>query len=312
MNFLKLIRWQNLAIICITMFLLRYCLLFPLLEAKSISSLLSHFHFVLLVLATVLFSAAGYIINDVYDVDTDKVNKPEKIIVGKYISVKLAENLNLVFNIIAIGIGIYLSFALNLRFISILGVLIAGMLYFYSTTYKGVLLMGNIIIAIFSALVPFIILIAELPLLYSKYHAFIIPSGFNFNFLIAWFGYYSLFAFLISLIREIIKDMEDFEGDTSYGKHTLPVKYRIVVSKIVVSSLITIFVAFILYVLFKYLYNPITIVYASILVIAPIIYTAWLVFRATDKKNYAKASFTCKLIMVIGLLYVVLANAFIL
>ena len=165
-------------------------------------------------------------------------------------------------------------------------------------------------VALFSALVPLMVLFVELPLLHSKYYAFI-DSRFNFNFIIAWFSYYALFAFLVSLIRELVKDMEDFEGDTAYGKHTLPVKYGIKISKIVVSILISILLIFIFYVVVKYKHDYKTIVYVLLFIVAPIIYTFWLIINAVNKDNYSKASLVYKIIMIMGLLYILVAKSFI-
>jgi 4-hydroxybenzoate polyprenyltransferase len=309
LNFLNLIRWKNLVIIVVTMFLLRYLLLLPLLEMKFVSSQLCNIHFLLVVIATVLLAAAGYIINDVYDVEADKVNKPEKLIIEKFISIKLAENLNLILNALAVAIGVYLSFALNMKFISVFFLLIAGLLYFYSTTYKGQIIVGNIMVALFSALVPFMVLLIELPLLHSKYYMFIDYQGFNFNYIIAWFGFYSFFAFLVSLIREIVKDMEDFEGDNAYGKHTLPVNYGIVISKIVSISLVFIMIIFIGFVYFKYINQFFALGYIIACIVIPLIYVGWLIFKAENKAAYTKASLILKLIMIFGLLYVLFAKS---
>jgi len=105
------------------------------------------------------------------------------------------------FNIIAVIIGIYISYKIGIRSVSIVFLLVAGLLYFYSTTYKSQLVLGNLMVAFFAAVVPMMVILFELPLLSAKYKAFI-GSSFNFNFIIGWFGFYSLFAFLVSLIAK--------------------------------------------------------------------------------------------------------------
>jgi 4-hydroxybenzoate polyprenyltransferase len=305
--FLKLIRWPNLLIIVLTMYLLRYCLLLPLLVSYGLSSQLSNFIFFLLVLSTLLLAAAGYIINDLYDVDSDKINKPSKVIISNIFSSKFAENLNLVLNAIAIGIGIYISFKIGIRSVSMAFMLVAGLLYFYSSSYKGYLLFGNLIVCFFAALVPIMVLLFELPLLKVHYESFLTET-FNFNFLIAWFGFYSLFAFLISLLRELIKDMEDFEGDSAYGQKTLPVTIGIKSSKIVSTFIILVTIVLIIYILSKYLYDPISCAYIISFVIMPLVYIGWILWFASEKKSYTIASAVCKMVMLTGILYSLLVR----
>ena len=292
----------NLIIMVATMYLLRFCILFPLLRTYGLHNQINGFNFFLLVFSTVLLASAGYIINDLHDLEKDKINKPEKIIIGKYIQPKSAENMNIVLNSIAIAIGIYLSYSIGIRSVSLAFILVAGLLYFYSTTYKGILILGNVIVAFFAALVPMMVLLFELPLLKTKYK-FFESTTFNFNFLIWWFGYYALFAFLISLVREIIKDIEDFEGDSAYGQKTLPVAFGIKISKSIVLTLLLIILILISYLLINYINDPISLIYFVTLVIIPIIYIIFIIFNASEKRDYTKASLYCKLIMLTGIIY---------
>jgi 4-hydroxybenzoate polyprenyltransferase len=289
------------------MYLLRYCLLLPLLETYGLNAQLNSFIFFLLVISTLLLAAAGYIINDLYDVESDRINKPSKIIVSEMISLRFAENLNIVLNAIAIGIGIYISFKIGIRSVSMAFMLVAGLLYFYSTSYKGYLIFGNIIVSFFTALVPLMVLLFELPLLKVHYSSFV-GSTFNFNFLIAWFGYYSLFAFLISFLRELIKDMEDFEGDAAYGQRTLPVAFGIKTSKFITIFILLVTVLLTLYLLLKYLSDPISCTYIFSFVISPLIYIGWVVWSASAKKSYSIASNICKVVMLSGIMYSLLVR----
>lgn len=308
MYFLKLIRWPNLLIIAASMYLLRYYLLLPLLESYGIGFVLSHFNFFVLCFSTILLTAAGYIINDIQDVDADKVNKPDKVIIGNNISAKAAENIYLFLNALAIGGGVYISYQIDMRSISLAFLLVAGLLYFYSTTYKGMLVLGNIMVAFFAALVPIMVLLFELPLLQMKYKVFVQASDFNFNFVIGWFGFYAAFAFLINLVREIIKDMEDFEGDNAYGQHTLPVAYGINLSKIIVLSLIGITILFALYLIIRYLHDPISLMYIISAILSPLFFIAYTIYNAKTKIDYTTASKWSKIVMLTGIMYVFLAH----
>ena len=289
------------------MYIMRYCLLIPLLETNGVSIQISHLNFFFLTLSIVLLAAAGYIINDINDIEPDKVNKPEKVIVGKYISAKSAEAIYMIINAVAIGLGIYISYSIKIQSVSISFVLVAGLLYFYSGTYKGQLILGNLMVSIFAAFVPILVLLFELPLLKAKY-SFFISSEFNFNFLIAWFGFYALFAFLTNLIREIIKDIEDFEGDSAFGQNTLPVKFGAQIAKYVVIGLILITTILVIFILIRYLHNLFSTIYSIPFIIAPLLYLFWIAYSAKEKKNYSLASKVCKYIMVAGVIYILLVK----
>jgi 4-hydroxybenzoate polyprenyltransferase len=255
-----------------------------------------------------LTAAAGYVINDVYDVDIDNVNRPDSVIVGNKIRLRTAENFYIFLIVIAVSLGIFISYSINLHSLSMLIPVVAGLLYFYSTTYKGQVVIGNLMVAFFSGIIPIIVLLFELPLLKLRYAAFLKDSGFNLNFLIAWFGYYAIFAFLISLLREIIKDVEDFEGDTAYGKKTIPVTFGVLVSKVVSLVILSIIVFFEIFIITKYLHDTATVFYASVSLFIPSIYIGISIFWAKEKKDYSKISKWCKMIMVAGIIYTLVAR----
>ncbi len=308
LNYLKLVRWPNLLVIIYTMLILRYFLLVPILNTYGVAPVLSDFHFILIVMACVLIAASGYIINDIYDKNIDAINCPELLIIGKYISVRAAENIYLIINILAIAIGVYVSYTINLRSLSLLFPIVAGILYFYSSSYKSVLLFGNIMVALLSAFIPITILLFDLPLLHIKYKPFLDAGNFNFNFVLAWFGFYAIFAFLISLFREIVKDIEDFEGDKSFGKNTLPVKLGVAVSKIVAIIIngITLFLA--LWIIFKYLHDPISLLYLLSLVVFPLILLILFLVKANKKEDYSRISRLSKLVMLTGISYALIVS----
>ena len=116
-NFFNLIRWQNLVLIILVQVLIKYALF----DAFNVFTKLTLFNFILLVLATVFIAASGNIINDIYDVETDTINKPEKVIVGKSISEKAASNLFIAFSLVGVGIGFYLSNVIGKGTVCIVG-----------------------------------------------------------------------------------------------------------------------------------------------------------------------------------------------
>jgi 4-hydroxybenzoate polyprenyltransferase len=254
------------------------------------------------VIATILLAAAGYIVNDLYDIQTDKINKPGKVYIGNFISVRFAENIHLLLNFIAILIGIYISYSIGIRTASLAFLVVAGLLYFYSTTYKSQLIVGNLMVAFFAALVPLMVLLFELPLLKIKYKVFE-NSHFNLNFLIIWFGIYAIFAFLISLAREIVKDMQDIEGDSANNIKTLPVVFGIRFSKFSVIAVLLMIVILLIYILIRFIHDPISLTYIFPLILFPLIYTMLIIYKASHRSDYEKASLCCKIIMLTGMFY---------
>jgi 4-hydroxybenzoate polyprenyltransferase len=297
LNFLNLIRWKNLLLIALTQLLIKYALFVPF----GIDTKLNGFGFALLILATVCIAAAGNIINDIYDVDVDAVNKPDKVIVGKHISEKNANTLFMVFNILGVAIGFYLSHSIGRSGFFGLFVIISALLYVYASYLKGMLLVGNIIV---SALVAMSIIIVGLFDLLPA----ITPENQStqltmFKILLD----YALFAFAINFLREIVKDMEDIDGDYKVGHNTLPIAIgRERTSKIIfILSLIPLLA--IVYYTVTYLYKQqVAVGYFLIGIIAPMVYISIKAFSAESKKDYHYISTLLKLVLLIGVLSLLL------
>lgn len=137
----------------------------PILDAQNLGLLLTDGEFALLSISCVLIAAGGYVINDIEDVPIDRLNKPEKLIVSHSISRDQAYNLYLILTALGIIGGFYLTFVI--QYIGYLNAISAGLLYFYSTSYKCIPLVGNLIVSLLSALAVFIVIIAE-PFLQEK------------------------------------------------------------------------------------------------------------------------------------------------
>lgn len=213
MKYLKLIRYQNLLLIAFMQLIFRY----GFLNLQNIPLALSHFQYALLVLSTVLIAAAGYIINDILDQETDYDNRPDNVLVGKSISEKDAYNLYFILNILGVGIGFYLSNLIQKPSFTGAFIIISATLYMYATSLKQMLLIGNIIVALLLSFSVLIIgLFDLLPMITDANRA---EMGLMFSMLID----YAIFAFIINLIREIVKDMEDVDGDYNQGMSTLPI-----------------------------------------------------------------------------------------
>ncbi len=311
--FLKLIRFQNLLIIAATQYMMRFFIVEPILAVNGFVPQLDHLHFFLLVFSSMAITAAGYVINDYFDMKTDLLNRPSTVIVGRKISRRGAMITHIFLNGIGVLTGIYLAWYIDILSLGIAYLLAAGILWFYSTTYKRQFLVGNLIVAVFTAVVPFVVVIFEIPLLNKAYREILIANDMNFNNLLAWVGGFSFFAFLSTLIREIIKDIEDFEGDSAYGRSTMPVLLGIRFTKVVVVMLILAIIFSIIYVYVRFLYyNPggepdlISLGWFSLFLILPFLYLLYRLLAAREKKDYHVCSNITKLIMLAGIVYSIL------
>jgi 4-hydroxybenzoate polyprenyltransferase len=320
-DLMTLVRLPNLLIVAVTMMLMRYAIIRPVLNSLPVimsdASLivtrmtfqLRWFDFIILVMSTLFITAAGYVINDYFDIRTDLINRGT-IIVGNTITRRMAMMYHNIFNILgAIG-GIYVSARIGYVWLGIFFILIPGLLYFYSVTYKRQFLVGNIIIALLVALVPMIVVVYDAAPIYKFYAANTVSFP-GVAILFFWVGGFALFAFLTTLIREIIKDMEDYEGDRAVGLRTLPVKAGLTAAKTVVLVLSLVTMAILYLVCLKYLNDKITLAYVSLLIAIPFIVLIYRVMTAKEKRHFHRASSLMKMIMLAGILYSLVAGGII-
>ncbi len=306
--FLRLIRLPNLVIIAITQYFMRWFILKPLLSVSDFKVQLNTLQFSLLVLSTVMIAAAGYIINDYFDRKTDLINRPGRVIVGRLIKRRYAMAFHIVFSALGILAGTYLAYSIHRLNLSIVFIFATVVLWFYSTTYKRQVVIGNLIISMLVGLVPLMVLLFEFPLLVKRYELYILASGVKFSYLVFWVVSYSIFAFIVNLIREIIKDIEDFEGDYVFGRQTIPIAWGLQTAKWIVIGLIVTMIVPIVYLLIKYLSDKISFVYIVLFIIVPLIMLAFGVSWASTKKQYHILSQASKFIMLSGLIYCPLVN----
>ena len=317
--FFNLIRWQNLLIVVLTMMLMRYAVLEPLISKISVilqkgtgeevpvilqSSIID---FILLVVATVFLTAGGYVINDYFDIKTDLINKG-KVIVGTRIPRRQAMMWHNLFNIAGVSIGFYISWKAGYFWLGTMFLVVSGLLYFYSASYKRQFLIGNLVVATLVAMVPLLVVIYEWPALYRYYtiNAVTLP---DFNLIIYWVGGFAVFAFLTTLSREIIKDIEDFEGDIAYGRNTVPVVIGILATKIVSVSLVVLTIALLYLVWYFFINDNITLIYLSAAIVLPL---AWVIFKvvaSSNRKQLHHASSIMKVVMLTGILYSLVVKA---
>ena len=318
---LRLVRWKNLIIVILTMTLMRYAVIGSLLGKINVTLLAEPgkeipmelqfpwYDFIFLVAATVFITAGGYVINDYFDIKTDLINRG-KVIVGTKIPRRQAMMWHNIFNIAGVAAGFYVSWKAGYFWLGIMFLIVSGLLYFYSASYKRQFLIGNLIVSVLTAMVPMMVIIFEWPALYKFYtlNAVAMP---DLKILFYWIGGFALFAFITTLIREIIKDIEDFEGDRAYGRNTIPVAIGITASKTVSVILISITIILLSLVWKFFIHDKITLLYISIAIVLPLVMVIFQLIRNHEKKIIHKASSLMKIVMLLGILYSLAVKAII-
>ena len=287
-DFFRLIRTKNLLIIVISQYLIRYAIIIPMTDSKSLSDL----QFFYLVLSTIFIAAAGYIINDYFDTRVDRLNN-RKLIIDHTIKRREAILLHFVFSGIGVFLGFFLGWRVGIINLGFINLFCSSALWFYSTHFKRSYLSGNLLISLLAALVLLIVPLYEIipnPATNSE-NAFYIICG------------YATFAFITTFIREIIKDFEDASGDKKMGYTTFAI-VSAKTAKNIVQSLSLILITIIGVVAYFQLMYPayLAAAYVILIVELPFIYFFIKLFSVSDKKGYHHLSQTIKLIMLTGTL----------
>ncbi len=294
--------------IALTQYLLRYCILQKVLASHHLTLGLNDSLFSLLVLSTVLIAAAGYIINDYFDVKTDMINHPDTVVVDRIIRRRWAIILHLVFTFLGLLLGVFCALKTGFLRLAIFHIVAAILLWFYSTNFKKQLLIGNIVVSLLTASVSFIPFVYEIGVMQHLHTNFnaenkaVIFSGLKIIFIFA------LFAFITSMAREIIKDMEDFKGDKATGGYTMPIYWGIPASKltafflIVITNILLLFVVYNTFKAYRTVFSTDTI-YILVVLVLPLIILLILILKAKEPRQFKNASLLLKFIMLMGLGY---------
>ena len=303
MAYLGLVRWQNLFFVALTQTLFYYTVLKPFLALYHLAPSLNDVQFILLVFSTCLVTAAGYVINDYFDVNADVINKPGKIFIHTVIHRRDAIKLHFILNIVAFLLGIYLAYSVKQWKLAIINPGVAGVLWFYTTNLKRLPALGNLTIGLLTAMVLWVVCLYDnnvwRPV--TELQIAVAPAVKT-----VLFGY-MIFAFITTVIREIVKDMEDIEGDKKTGCKTLPV-----VLGLRETGFLTLFLVLLVLFLLGYIqffqaaqlnqafYLPL--VYGLFFISLPLVYLVIRLVTATQKSDYAHMSMVIKAVMVFGIL----------
>ena len=297
-HFFRLVRWPNLAFILLAESLFHFCIYKPLYPGLAATADVS-FYFI--VATSICIAAAGYIINDYFDVNIDQVNKPQSVVVGAHISRRWVIFWHLVLSMA----GVYLSLIvfpfqqyIHIHFSNLATILI---LWFYSTNFKRNFLIGNVVIAVLTAWTIGVVYFSKFTLLQLVQPTKMLPIDLKFFKLML---LYSSFAFILTLVREVLKDMEDMGGDEKFGCTTMPIAWGLQTTKVYAAVwlmvLILVLTIIQLYAIPFGWWIPIT--YSVVTIIAPLAYVLFHLKQAYTSQDFNRLSNLIKLAMLMGIL----------
>lgn len=233
---LRLIRVRTLVFAALTMYAMRLLVIRPIIELSGCKLQMGNFAFALLVAAICCLISAAYVINDYFDMKSDRISGVRNIVIGKSISRQTAIIIHSLLNAIAVGIGVVLGFILGEWRLGIAFLVLSGLLWFYSFKFKRLFLLNNILVGLLSAMIPICVVAYEEPLL-VKMNAIICQET-GINLFILWrVSGFAWFIFLNTLMYEINKDIFSIEGDKNNGFNTIPVKLGIKIARSIITGL---------------------------------------------------------------------------
>ncbi len=305
--YFQLLRIGNLLFIAILLYVMEKWVATPLLQLAQFYEQMPWWVLTLLIMSTICIAAGGYIINDYFDVKIDRINHPEDLVVTRYISREGAMRLFQVLTILGVIMGLVVAWWARSWTLVMIFIVIPGLLWFYSASYKRQLLIGNIVVAFISAIVPLLVAIANADYLCHLYQENLVYSPIVGQ-LYVWTSGFSLFAFLITLAREMVKDIEDKEGDQEMECRTIPIVWGDKITKIIVSIILIITAALITYIAFYILPFPhewrtLSTRYVIFGIITPIICSLILLWAAKTPQEIHRTQVVIKFTMFIGVMY---------
>ena len=308
-DMMRLVRWSNLLFLGALVWLMEKWVAVPILNRTGYGEQLPWYVLWLLIVAVVLIAAGGYVINDYFDVKIDRINRPDDVIVTQSISKPAAMRLSMILSGTGAACGITAAFLLRNTTIGIIFVVVPGLLWFYSSSYKRLLIIGNVTIALLAATVPLLVAFANEAQLKILHHNDLSVMPYTpAHTIYAWIGGFALFAFLLTWVREIIKDMQDQMGDRELECHSMPVVWGERWTKVFVTGLIVVTIAIIGHLWYHVLpfptvWNNLSTRYIALGIIIPLLSAIWLLWSAKIPSDYKTCQQVIKFTMLIGMLY---------
>lgn len=312
--YLQLLRVGNLTFVAILLYVMEKWVATPLLQLEQFGELMPWWILTLLIVSVVGIAAGGYVINDYFDVKIDRINRPDNLVVTRIISRDTA--MNLFYGLTAVGViaGTVVAWWAHSWTLLFTYIVIPGLLWFYSASYKRMFLVGNLVVAFASAIVPLLVAIANADYLHHLYQNALAYSPIVGE-LYVWTGGFAAFAFLLTWVREIVKDIEDIEGDREMECRTLPIVWGDKVAKIIATILLVVIATLIVYMLFAVLpfsheWKSLPTRYVVFGLIVPILCSIVLLWAANNRTEYHRVQTIIKFAMFMGMLfsYVIATN----
>lgn len=312
--YLQLLRVGNLTFVAILLYVMEKWVATPLLQLEQFGELMPWWILTLLIVSVIGIAAGGYVINDYFDVKIDRINRPDNLVVTRIISRDAA--MNLFYGLTAVGViaGTVVAWWAHSWTLLFTYVVIPGLLWFYSASYKRMFLIGNLVVAFASAIVPLLVAIANADYLHHLYQNALAYSPIVGE-LYVWTGGFAIFAFLLTWVREIVKDIEDIEGDREMECRTLPIVWGDKVAKIIATILLVVIAILIVYMLFAVLpfsheWKSLPTRYVVFGLIVPILCSIVLLWAANNRTEYHRVQTIIKFAMFMGMLfsYVIATN----
>ena len=312
--YLQLLRVGNLTFAAILLYVMEKWVATPLLQLEQFGELMPWWILTLLIVSVVGIAAGGYVINDYFDVKIDRINRPDNLVVTRIISRDAAMNLFYGFTAVGVIAGTVVAWWAHSWTLLFTYVVIPGLLWFYSASYKRMFLIGNLVVAFASAIVPLLVAIANADYLHHLYQNALAYSPIIGE-LYVWTGGFAAFAFLLTWVREIVKDIEDIEGDREMECRTLPIVWGDKVAKIIATLLLMAIAILIVYMLFAVLpfsheWKSLPTRYVVFGLIVPILCSIVLLWAANSRTEYHRVQTIIKFAMFMGMLfsYVIATN----
>lgn len=290
-----MLRVSNLLIIALTFLLLRYFIFIPVYGTYSLIHGMGSLQYLLMITSTMLIAAAGYIGNDYFDIMTDRVNKPGKQYIGIKISAGTALSTSFLLSILALVLGIWLTILIQNWVPAILFSIALTVAWWYALKLKKSLLWGNIAVAGMSA--------GTIAMAWIVENQISQISGEPFRIISAIITAITIFAFLLSLLREIVKDVEDIEGDRLINCRSLPIVKGIPFTQtlLLIFTTITLLFLIIAQIYLAQFSRIIAVIWLLIFVEIPLLYFIKSLKTAEVKEDYHKLSTMLKWIMMGGI-----------
>lgn len=298
---------MNLVIVILTMFVVRYSVMSEIMEKSSIGMkfTLSAAEYLALIFVVTAITAAGNIINDYFDQKVDKINKPDRVVVGRKVKRRVAIILHQSLNVMALLVSVIVCYATGFYWPLFIPLLTISLLWWYSPVLKKKVLVGNVTVALCTACVPLWAAVFEIEGLKRTYSDMLVQPEAFFSQMWLWIVALCFFAFILTLIREAIKDMEDMTGDKEGDYKTLPLVYGEELTRRYVFILMSVFFIAAAAGMSR-LMNKKDLILFAVCIVIPAIYGAVSLYRANNARGYNRASQFVKFMMAGGLIFLIL------